>query len=799
MRQLLSDLRFALRQTVRHPAFAVAAIATLTIGIGANTAVFSLLNGIWIRPLPFPAQDRLVHVNTTAPKRGRDVVGVSLPDFIDWRARGQSFERMAAFRMTRGVLSGQEEARRIAATLVSEDLFGVLGVRPVLGRIFLDDEGRPGGEPVLIISHTLWRDGFGGDLAVVGRQMRYDGRLHTIVGVMPQGFAFPDQAEVWLPLLTDVPASERSNHMYDVVARMKPGVTVAQARRQLVDVGRQLAREYPDTNSDVEVTVTPLRTYLVGAEPTGFALLMGAVGLVLLVACANLASLLLARVSGRSREIAVRLALGASRWRVVRLVLVESGVLAAAGGVLGMLVGTWARDAFVAVQPFPLPVWLHFDTDIRVALFAAGITALTALAFGTVPALRASRSAPGPSLGHGRSSPASASSSRLRNALVIVQVCLAVTLLAGAGLLMRSVLAALAVDPGFRTDHLLTLRIDLPQRPYETDEQIRSFFDEAVARTRRLPGVRGAAAVSFLPLGGRDWGQSFSVEGAPAVPKGEGPIANNRTVTADYFDVMGIPLLDGRHFDERDGAAGTPLVVIVNQALAERHWPGASAVGRRIRLGDALLTIVGVVGNVRHDSLTAGVREGVYLPHAEQPMRRMALVVHTSTDPAALAGPIREQIAALDRGLPVFDVRTMEDVVGRSLSIYHIASWLVGGFAVAAMLLAALGVAGLVSYTVAQRTREIAIRMAMGATARQVVMRVSRQGLTQVAIGGALGLAGGAGLTVALRTMLHGLQSVEPGVLASVAAILAAAAALACYLPVRRATRVSPVVALRDE
>ncbi len=797
------DARYALRPIVRTPVVSAVVLLTLALGIGANTAIFAIVNGLLLRPLPYPHQERLVFLNETAPKRGFLRVQLSYPDYEDWRARQHVFDAMALYRHDELALTGGGEAEQVEGAEVTASLFDVLGVRPVAGRALRPDEGAPGGEPVAVVSERLWRRRFGGGPFLEGRSIVLDGRRRTVVGVMPPTFTFPASADVWVPF--DQPIDDsRSDHWLSAVARLAPGASLEHARREIGDIAADLGRTHPDTNADVGVLMHSLREEAVGEYRLAFLALMGAVGFVLLIACANIANLMLARLAGREREMAVRVALGASRWRVARPLVAEALWFALAGGALGLVAGWGGKDLLVAAIPAELgvPAWVTFDVDSTVYLFSLVASLVSAAVFGLAPILQASR----PDLREGLAGGdlrATARRGRLGGAGIVAEVALALVLLAGGGLMTRGFLRLQAVDPGFDTSHALVAMVRLPSARYGDDGARRRFVREVLDRLAALPGVTHAAEASNLPLIGGANASSFTAEGAPPSAPGQLPVANLVIATPGYFQTMGIPMVHGRTFTDADGPDAPP-VVIVNELLARRYWPDSDPVGKRIRFGDndptePWTTVVGVVGNIRHDSLAAPLRPGVYVPYAQLPHGNVRLVVRTAGDPLALAAPVRAAIWALDPDLPVVDEMTLARVVARSVWQSRLYSWLFGIFGGVALLLAATGVYGVVAYAVSRRTREIGIRMALGASRRDVGRLIVGQGARLAALGLALGLAAAYALTPVLASLLFGVAATDPATFAGATAGLLAVALGAAWLPARRAARLDPAVALRAE
>jgi putative ABC transport system permease protein len=798
----LQDLWFGARLLRRDRAFTAAAVAMLAIGIGANVAIFSVVNGLLLRPLPYPNQDRLVGVHEWFADRESDVP-FSFPDFLDVRARQEVFEDIALYRDTSFVLTGTGEPERVRGASVTAGLFRVLGVTPEAGRGFREGEDDVSAAPVVVLGHGLWRRRFGGQ-PVVGRTVMLDGRPMTIVGVMPPAFDFPGNADLWTPLVVRTEEYPRDRYSFAAVAALEPRVDLVAARSNLDTIARQLAQEYPAEHAGVGIRVRPLRDELVSASlRRAFLTLLGAVGLVLLIVCANLAGLLSSRAAARDQEMAVRAALGAGRVRLARQLLVESLLLATLGAGLGLVVGSAAVDALLASAPTTFPPWTTFAFDGRVAAFVVGLTVATTLIAGLQPALRASRvdlhagikeSGTRVTPGHGR----------LRGALVVTEVALALVLLLASGLMMRSVLSLLDVDPGVRPEHVLTLRVSLPEAVYRHPDDRLAFFGALMPRLASLPGVARAGATSSLPMVGPFSSLGLSIEGAPPAEPGREPMPVRHVVTPGYFETMGIRLLAGRLFDERDGRPGMPDVAVVNETFARRGWPNADPVGRRVKFGDPdedvpWVTIVGVVSDVRQFGPGQLADDDIFLPYGQLPLPAMTLVIRGTTDPGPLASSIRGAIRALAPDLALFEPRPMADVVARSVWQPRLFSWLFGAFGVVALALAAIGVYGLLAYSVVQRTREIGLRLAIGADRRQVRRLVVGRGMRLTAAGVAIGAVVALPATRALDALLFGVSPADPLTFAVVALLLLGVAWVACAVPARRATRIDPMAALRIE
>ncbi|HEX8501477.1 MAG TPA: ABC transporter permease [Pyrinomonadaceae bacterium] len=804
MKTFLQDARYGLRVLRKRPGFTAVALAVLALGVGANTAIFSVVNAVLLRPLPYPGSERVVAFDAVNPSKGVKESNMSAPDFEDWKAQARSFEALTIYTEGGSNLTGGGEPERVNAAWVGTDFFRAMGVGAARGRALLPEDEATGAADVVVISHGLWQRRFGSDPGAVGRSVEMGGRSREVVGVMPPGFDFPRRAEVWGPLQLEAAKEARDNRSYQVLGRLREGGTLEAAQAELDTIAARLAESYPVTNSGWGVDLDPLKEETVGEMRPALLLLLAGVALVLLIACANVANLLLARAAGRRREVALRLALGASRLRIVRQMLTESLLLAVAGGALGAGLSLWLTDLLVALAPANTPRLAEASVDANVLLFAAGATLLTGLAFGIVPALQASKADLGESLKEGGRG-AAGGRSRVRSALVVSEVALSLLLLAGAGLLVKSFARLQAVNPGFDSGGVLTARVSLPGARYKEPAQKAEFYAALTERLNALPGVEAAGATTSLPLGGSNlsvW-RGFIPEGRPATPEAsEG--ASYAVVTPGYFRALRIPVRAGRDFDERDDA-NSPKVAVVNETLARKFFAGQDPVGRHIAIWrdeDFPRRIVGVVGDTKPQSLDAEDAPQVYVPARQDAAWggfSLAVRARGGDDPAALAPAVREAVRALDRQLPVYDVKTMGKVLGDSTAYRRVTVFLMAGFAAAALLLAGVGLYGVLSYTVAQRTREIGIRMALGARGRDVLGLVVRQGMLLTLAGLGLGLAGALLLTRLMEGLLYGVSAADPEVYALVALLLAAVALVACLVPARRATKVDPMVALRYE
>ena len=822
MDSLLQDLRFGVRVLLKRPGFTLIAVLTLALGIGATTAIFSVVHAVLLRPLPFAEAERLVYL--TERNTQLDNVSLSWPNFTDWRAQQSVFENLAVYnRDSYNLTRADAEPERLPAAQTSAALFNVLRVQAAVGRVFTDEEDKPGAEPVCVLSYGLWQRSFGGDAAIVGRQITLNGRGYTVVGVMPREFQYPARAEVWLPLgqLYQPAWGNRNNHLgLFGVARLKPGVTVSQARADLERVAANLAQAYPDTNRDERANVTPLQDIYVRDVRLALWTLLGAVGFVLLIACANVANLLLARATGRQREFAIRAALGASRRRIIRQLLIESLLLALVSGALGLLLALWGVDLILAIRPDYLPRASEIGIDGRVLLFTTVVSLLTGVGFGLAPALAASRTDLHEALKTGERA-AVLGRGLLRNGLIVTEVALTLVLLIGAGLLLKSFARLQRTDAGFAYEHLLSFNVALPAQKYKDEQQRSNFLQTLLPRLRALPGVEDAAASSGLPFGYNNWQTQFIIDGRPLPPASAVPVMDATAVSADYFRAMRIPLIRGRYFTEQDNrqwidekslqgrdegahAVAGLNAVIIDEEFARRYWPDEDAVGKRIRFGASAdsppLTIVGIVGRVRMEGLqTDSSRVQGYLPYLQFPTRYLAIVIRSTLDPEQLIAQARREVAAVDREQPIYSVRTLAQMRATSIAPAALNLTLVGLFAALALVLAAVGLYGVMSFVVSQRTREIGIRVALGAQRRDIFKLIVGRGLLLVLAGVALGLGGAFAITRALASLLYGVSATDPLTFAAVSVLLACVALLACYVPARRATKVDPLIALRAE
>jgi putative ABC transport system permease protein len=803
MNALLNDVRFALRKLARSPGFTVVALLTLALGVGATAAIFSVVNGVLIRSLPYERPDELVRVLTEYPDGGR--YALSPPDFMSVREEVPSLAAVTAYAPSPVTLTGVGEPRRIQAGFVAQDFFGVLGVAPLLGRVFHADDHVPGQHLGIVLGHAFWLSELGGDRGVIGRTLTLNGIEREIVGVLPPGFDYPNGRQLYAPIqytpTFDASTGQgRRGEWLSVIGRLAPGATPDRARADLAVLGQRLSEVFPETNTNARFTSLTLREDLLGSLERPLLVLMGAVLLVLLIACANVANLLLARAATREGELAVRTALGASRGRVIRQLLTESLVLALAGGLLGLLLAMVGVRGLLAMAPADLPRIADVRVDGGVVLFTLLVAAGTGILFGVLPALQVSRRLGNSLRRAGRSAATATSGGALRTGLIVAEMALAVMLLVGAGLLIRSFARLIAVDTGFRTEQLLTFPLVLPGASYEGQDGIRRGFDAILERLEAVPGVLQVAGASALPMDGRTTILSFVIEGREPAPAGVVDEIDARTATPGLLGALGVQPVLGRGFTEHD-RADAPEVGLLNQEAVRRFIPEGNPIGRRIAIGgdDAFIEVVGVIPDLRQEGPETAAYPEIVVPQAQFPQRQLYVVIRTDGDPLALTAAVRAAVHSVDPGLPVERFRTMEQLVAEKVAPQRFFGSLLALFAGLALTLAAVGIFGVTSYTVAQRTREIGIRMALGADASSVVRMIVLRGARLAALGAALGLLGAAAFTRVLQGQLFEVSPTDPATLAVVVLVLGAVVILASYLPGRAATRVNPVTALREE
>jgi len=818
METVLKDVRYGVRSLLKTPAFTAVALVVLALAIGANTAIFTVVNGVLLRPLPYPDSERLVMLWETNPRFqiGIDTLPVAAGDFVDWREQNNSFEQVCAFGATHLNLNGVGEPERISAASVSPSFFRLMKVQPKLGRFFQDEDEEPGKDRVVVISYALWQKRFGGQADAIGRTLNLDGEAYAIIGIAPEGFQFPrakelpyflgvtTQTEPWKPMTfsDDFIKRKRSDHQLSVIARLKAGATRKQAQAEMSAIAQRIEQSHPDTNQGVGVRVIPLTEQVVGNARLILMVLMGAVSLVLLIACANVANLLLARGSSRQREIAIRTALGASRIRIVRQLLTESVLLSLSSAIAGTALSIWGVKTLLALGGELLPRAHEINVDLRVLGFTVAIALLTSGLFGLVPALRASRINVSESLkdaSHGLS--AGRHRNRVRSLLPISEVALSLALLIGAGLMIKSLARLIAVDPGFKAGNTLTMNVALLARKYPTANQQIEFFQKVTQQVEAMPGVGSVGLISSAPLSGGVYAGGFSIEGRAA--DNDNLVADRRMISPQYFNTLGIPLIEGRHFTDMDNQT-SPGAVIVSESWARRFLPGETAIGKRIKLGGPdstrpWLSIVGIAGDVHDTALEKEARPCVYIPYSQFPSASMTLVVRGALDQQVFVGAIRDAVWSVDNDQPVTDVKTMDQYLADSISPRRFNAMLLAIFASVALVLASVGVYGVMAYSVAQRVREIGIRMALGAEPSQVINLIVGGGMTVAFAGVAIGVAIAWALTRVMSSLLYGVSATDSMTFVLASTLLAGVTLFATYIPARRAARVDPIIALRSE
>ena len=815
----MQDLRFALRQLLKNPGFTAVAVLTLALGIGANTAIFSVVNAVLLRPLAFPESDRLLWLSEGNARAGS--FPISFPNYTDWRAQQTVFEDLGVYNWGSYNLVGSGEPKSLFAGQMTASALATLRAQPALGRLFSTNEDQPGAPRVIVLSHALWQNQFGGDPAVLNRAVSLDGDSYTVVGVMPAGFAFPSPVDAWVPLgplLSQFGYQDRDSHPgLEGVARLKPGVTLAQARAEMDTIAKRLEQQYPESNRENRVQLEPLLDKVVGNVGRALWTLLGAVTLVLFIACANVANLLLARAAVRQKEMALRSALGAGRWQIVRQLLTESLLLAVMGGALGLLLGRWCLGLIHALGDNALPRAVDLHMDGSVLLFTLLVALATGMLFGLVPAWQASR----PALQSVLTESARGSTggrSWLRQGLIVAEVSLTLMLLIGAGLLLRSFYKLQTLSPGFSSEQVMSFRVALPSGRYATLDQQNHFYQALVGNLKVLPGVRAAGVASRGPLEQFNSLTDYQIEGQPDPAPGEGLTLDLTLASPDYFQTMGMPLLLGRAFTdgdnrehlrgtgrENDRAAGAN-VIIVDEEFVRRNWPNENPIGKQVRLpwgaraDNPVLTVVGVVPRVKVRVLNErGGYVQAYLPAWQLPEVGRVVVVKTGVPPETLFRAVREQVNSLDPELPISNPRTVEDLRRNSLSPQRLNVALLGFFGAVALALAAIGLYGVLAYAVTQRRREMGVRMALGARRGNVLGLVISNGMRLVALGLLIGLAGAAGLTRVMKSLLYDVPTIDPLTFAAVPLLLTTVALLACWIPARRASRMDPMAALRAE
>jgi len=799
-----ADLRYAIRSYAKAPSFTLIILTTLALGIGASTAIFSMVNGILLQPLPLQDPDRLLYITEVNP-RGT-LMTVSWPNYLDWRARSRSFDLLACSREEAYTLTGTERAQRLNGRRVTGNFFWVLGVSPAIGREFTDDDDRPKTAALAIVSDAYWRTKLGADPSVVGQTIRLDDVAHTIVGVMPRDFQYIRPYDVFTSMGPSSGTGElldRGNHNgFYALGRLKAGVTVESAANELRTIAAALEREYPNTNSGITVRANRLADRLVEDVRLTLLALFGAVGFLLLIACVNVANLLVARGAARQHELAVRAALGGGRARLASQLLVESTLISVAGGALGVAVAAWLLRALVAAAPEGIPRIADVRLDGPTLLFALIAAALCGIVFGALPAFQASGVGGQHALVRGRAAGFAARSHRLRRGLMVVETALALMLLAGAGLMMRTLHELTRVETGFKADHLLTTRFVLAGDQWTRDKRV-VFFDDLQSRLRALPGVTNAAFAFSLPIDGSNWNSIFIVGDKPVPERAQLPSAAFTPVSAGYFETMEMRLVRGRVFDRTDSAT-SPKVTVINESLAKRLWPGEDAIGKRLKQGwpenpNPWREVVGIVADVKFNGVTADTPMQSYLPLAQEPTRGVAIVARTPGDPAALGPAIEGAVQQVNKELPLYEMRTMDDMFGDSIARQRLSMLVFVMFAAVALTLASVGLYGVVAHGVTERMHEIGVRIALGAEQHHVVGMVIRQGLSMALVGTAIGVVGALALSRWIQSLLFGVTATDPATLGAVIAVLLTVALVACSVPAWRATRVDPTNALRAE
>jgi putative ABC transport system permease protein len=811
MDTVLQDIRYAIRMCVRTPGFTIIAVVALALGIGANTAIFTIVNAVLLERLPFREPDRIVSLWEEGAHRPGHNNTLGPANFIRWRERSFSFDAMAGMVDTRANLTGRGDPEEIVVQNVEAQFFPILGVSPLIGRTFTDTENRDPQSLVVILGYDFWQRRFAGDPAIVGQTIQLNGRLQTVVGVMPQGFRLfikefslaGKPSDLWAPYVLPASARDAGGRYMQAIARLKPGVPIARAQTELSAIAAALATEFPARNAGWGARVLPLHAQLSGEYRTALLVLSGAVAFVLLIACANVANLLLARGAARQREIAIRTALGAARSRVVRQLLTESFVLAALGGAFGLLVAQWGIALLLALSPVDLNTTGAVSLSYPVLLFTASASLLTAIVCGLAPAFEGSRADIQEALKDGaRQVGAGIRHRRLRQTFVVAEIALAVVLLVGAGLMLRSFGSLRRVNPGYTTSNVLTMRLQLPGTKYRDEAQRIRFFREAIARIQEVPGVQAAGAISYLPLSGLGAGTGFTIEGQPPPPPGHDYIVDVSVCDDGYFRTMNVPLRSGRFFSEREMQEKSN-VVIVSESLARKYFPQGDALGKRLVIEmtrpNVPTEIIGIVGDVKFSDFTTEPHPTTYWPHPQLAYSGMTFTVRTAEEPSSLASSVERAIRTLDKDQPVAEVRTMNQWVAKSLAQARFSSTLLAIFANLALALAAIGIYGVMSYAVSQRTSEIGIRLALGATMGDVLTMIVLDGLRLAVVGLTIGVLLALGLSRTIATLLYQTTGTDPVTFAAVVGVLGAAALLASYLPARRASRIPPVEALRAQ
>jgi putative ABC transport system permease protein len=800
---MLNEIRYALRQLMKAPSFTAVAIITLALGIGACTAIFSVVNTVLLRPLDNPDPDRIVIIRETQLPQFPEF-SVSPPNYLDWEKQAKSYEHLAAYAGATLNMTGDGEPQRLTAIKATAHYFEVMGIKPILGRMLLPEEDAPGKNHVVVLSYGFWQRVFGGARDVVGKAIQLNGEPYNVVGVGPAGFSVSSKLDVWTPMAfkPDETANDaRGGHYINVVGRLKPGVSVAQARAELTVIADQLAKQYPDPQKGWGIFMMPLQDYLVRDVKPVLYTLLGAVGCVLLIACANLANLLLARATARHREISIRAALGAGRGRLIRQLLTESVVLALCGGAAGVLLARWGLDTLLALAPTSLPRISEIHLDSGVLFFSLALSIVTGLVFGIAPAWLAARTDMNEALKQGsRGSTEGGARGRLRSALVVIEVTLALVLLGGAGLLARSFMQLTKVDPGFNPENATLMRLSVPERKYKEKEQQTAFANALLERVKNLPGVQAVGITHSMPLVG-DYVLGFNIEGRPAVDPADLPSTNYYAITPDYFHAMGIRLVRGRVFTAQDDAKA-PRVAIINETMARQFFPNEDPIGKRINITngpDTWREIVGIVGDIKQYGVDKATSAQSYEPFAQVPFTSFNVVIRTKGSAAGLLGSLRPAVYAVDKDQPVGIIRPLEEIMADSIARQRFAMMLLTVFSGVALVIAAVGIYGVMAYNVVQRTGEFGIRMALGAQQRDVLRLVLTQGGKLIGLGLLIGLIATLTASRAMGSMLFNTSAYDPLTLATITVVLATVALVACFFPANRATKVNPIEALRAE
>jgi putative ABC transport system permease protein len=804
MQTLCQDLRYGARMLMKNPGFTLIAVLTLALGISANTAIFSVVNGVLLRRLPYADPDRLVMIWEDPGGNPRNFVNPR--NFADWSEQNQSFEQVAAINVGNVNLTGRGEPERLINASVSASFFSILRVNAAHGRVFLPEEDKPGAAGVAVISHGLWVRGFGADPDLIGQSIELNGERVTVLGVMPANFRFPSAAEIWRPLVftpAQLDNNNRGSHFLSAVGRLKPGVTVHQAQAEMETIYNRLRQQYPGALTNWVPRVASLLEDTVGSVRQSLLILLGAVGFVLLIACSNIANLTLARAVARQREVAIRAALGADRVRLFRQLLTESLLLSLLGAGLGLLLSWWLVELIVSLNPGNIPRLDEISLDGRVLAFTLLLSLGSGLIFGLAPALSISKIDLNEALKDASKASVSGHQSNLRRAFVIAEIALSLALLVGAGLMVKSFVRLGRVELGFNPENVLTMRVALPSNRYVEPPRQTAFYQQVVERVRALPGAQAASLISDPPVSGSTglWQNTFHIEGKPLPPPGERHSASLRWITPDYFKTMEIRLRRGRTLTEAD-VDGGPRVAVIDEAMARQFFPNEDPIGKRIVIywRDRIAReIVGVVGNVRQASLDKDTGPHMYIPYYQTPLNYATLLVRTNADPLKLASAVKSQVLAVDRDQPVYAVQTMERIIDDSVAERRFQMLLLGIFAGAALALAGVGIYGVISYAVTERTREIGIRLALGAQAGDLLRLIIGQGIKLISIGVAIGLLASFGLTRLMKNLLYDVTATDPTTFLLIPLLLAVVALLACYIPARRATKVDPLLALRHE